>query len=403
MERRTFLRETLSISAAASALSLGQRTEAADEKGTTASAAPVLQGFPVLTGPAGDALAVLQALNGPATGFVELKRPGQEWQRIDAEAGGLLPYDRYVLKVRLPPLEPGEEVAYRVTAVPIDFQNAYKILRGDAVTTPERTFRVLNGDAPETRFVVWNDTHENLETITALQRETQKISPDFLLWNGDQTNDVYSEEKMANQYLSPGGLEVAARWPLAYARGNHDVRGPAARSLSRFTGTPDDRFYYGFRSGPLAALVLDTGEDKPDDHPVFGGLAGFAAMRQRQAEWLARVTKEAWFATAEHKVLFCHIPLWWTTEEQGGAWTFSKVCREAWLPALKACGIKLVVSGHTHDPKWLPAGEARSIAQLIGGGPKPAAATIIEGHATRKTLALTMRSLDGKVLQTVEL
>ena len=126
-------------------------------------------------------------------------------------------------------------------------------------------------------------------------------------------------------------------------------------------------------------------------------------MRQRQAEWLARVTKETWFASAEHKVLFCHIPLWWTTEEQRGAWTFSKVCRDAWLEALRASGVKLVVSGHTHDHKWLPAGEARPISQLIGGGPKPTAATIIEGHATRKSLSLTMRSLDGKILQTVEL
>ena len=66
-------------------------------------------------------------------------------------------------------------------------------------------------------------------------------------------------------------------------------------------------------------------------------------------------------------------------------------------------GVKLVVSGHTHDHKWLPAGEARPISQLIGGGPKPTAATIIEGHATRKSLSLTMRSLDGKILQTVEL
>ena len=44
---------------------------------------------------------------------------------------------------------------------------------------------------------------------------------------------------------------VAARWPLAYARGNHDVRGPAARSLSRFTGTPDDRS--ASRSWPATA------------------------------------------------------------------------------------------------------------------------------------------------------
>ena len=35
------------------------------------------------------------------------------------------------------------------------------------------------------------------------------------------------------------------------------------------------QFYYAFRSGPLAALVMDTGEDKPDDSPHFGGMVAF--------------------------------------------------------------------------------------------------------------------------------
>jgi len=402
MERRAFLRETLSISAATSALTLAQAAEA-EEKPIPAEGGSLLQGSPVLTGPAAGSLAILQAVRAPATGYAEIQLPGESWRRIDTESAGLLPYDRHVLKFRLPPLPAGQEVRYRVTAIPVDFKNAYKILTGEAVVSAEQTFRTLDPAADETRFIVWNDTHENLETITALVGRTEKFSPDFLLWNGDQTNDVYDEAKMANQYLAPGGLAVASRWPLAYARGNHDVRGPAARSLARFTGTPEDRFYYAFRSGPLAALVLDTGEDKPDDHPVFGGLAGFAAMRERQTRWLAEAIREPWFAEAPHKVLFCHIPLWWSDEADRGAWVYSKVCREAWLPLLKEASVKLVVSGHTHEDKWLPAGAERPIGQLVGGGPKPAAATIIEGHATSNKLTLTMSALGGKPIQTVEL
>ncbi len=402
MERRTFLRETLSISAAASALRLGQAASAAKEKPAAADSLSLLQGAPVLTGPAAETLAILQAVRAPATGYAEIQRPGETWTRIDAESAGLLPYDQHVLKFRLPPLPAGAEIRYRVVAIPVDFKNAYKILPGEEVVSEEHVFRTLDPEAHETRFIVWNDTHENLDTVRALVGLTGKFAPDFLLWNGDQTNDVYDEAKMANQYLAPGGLVVASRWPLAYARGNHDVRGPAARELARFTGTPADRFYYAFRSGPLAALVLDTGEDKPDDHPVFGGLAGFAAMRERQTRWLAEAIRAPWFAAAPHKVLFCHIPLWWSDESDRGAWVYSKVCREAWLPLLKAAGVKLVVSGHTHEDKWLPAGAERPIGQLVGGGPKLAGATIIEGHATRSKLTLTMSRLGGEVRQTVE-
>lgn len=403
MERRTFLRDALGSTLALSAL--GPASTIAAEGEASAKSEPLLQGAPVVTGPATESLTILQAVRRPATGYLELQGRADSWQRIDAESAGLLPYDHHVLKFRLPPLPAGQEIRYRVTATPVDFQNAYKILPGEATTSETHNVRTLNPDAAETKFVIWNDTHENLPTIQSLVAATEKLRPDFLLWNGDQTNDIYDEAKMGNQYLAPNGLTVAAEWPLAYARGNHDVRGPAARSLSRFTGTPDDRFYYAFRSGPLAALVMDTGEDKTDDHPVFGGLAAFRAMRERQTAWLAKAIEEPRFAAAPHKVLFCHIPLWWTTEEQSenGPWTFSRVCRDAWLPLLQKGGIKLVVSGHTHEAKWLPAADGRPIPQLIGGGPKPQGATIIAGTATKERLALTMSRLDGSILETVNL
>ncbi len=187
-------------------------------------------------------MTILQAVNGPATGFAEIRvrqdeAGGEgEWQRVDAESAGLLPYDSHVLKFRLPALPAGVRVDYRVSATAIDFQNAYKIVRGETESSSQRTFRTLAPQRATTRFAIWNDTHENQETIAALHHRTLDAAPDFVLWNGDQTNDVYDEAKMANQYLCPGGLAIADQWPLAYARGNHDVRGPAARSLSKFTG-----------------------------------------------------------------------------------------------------------------------------------------------------------------------
>jgi predicted phosphodiesterase len=293
-------------------------------------------------------------------------------------------------------------VSYRVTARTIEFKNAYNIVQGKPETSATKTFRTLDPAAREAKFIVWNDTHENLETIRALHEQTHEFGPDFLLWNGDQTNDVYDQAKMTNQYLAPAGLELAGKWPLAYARGNHDVRGPAARHLPEFTGTPDDRFYYGFRSGPLAALVMDTGEDKPDDHPVFAGLAGFAAMRERQTKWLAATIREPWFREAPFRVLFCHIPLWWTDEKSNpGYFLFAKPCREAWLPLLIEGKVQLVVSGHTHRASWLPSTADQPIPQLIGGGPRPAGATIMHGTANAQELKLHMRSLTGETLQEV--
>jgi acid phosphatase type 7 len=120
-------------------------------------------------------------------------------------------------------------------------------------------------------------------------------------------------------------------------------------------------------------------------------------MQQRQAEWLGRVTQETWFRNAPHKILFCHIPLWFTRDifPEQRRWECHHYCRELWLPTLVNAGVKLVISGHTHADRWMPAKEGQPIAQLIGGGPQPSSATFIEGMATREVLTIKMRKLDG--------
>ena len=59
---------------------------------------------------------------------------------------------------------------------------------------------------------------------------------------------------------------------------------------------------------------------------------------------------------------------------------------------------QVVVSGHAHQPAWVPASDAFPYAQLIGGGPKPENATWIDGQAGPGGLRLVMRKLDGSVV-----
>ena len=290
MNRRSFLASSI----AAAGLNAAGETTGADPKTApphSALGGPVLTGSPVVSGPAPEALTVLQPLGGAATGFLEFALDDGPFQRVDSESGGLLPFERHVLKFRLPPIPSGRKVRYRVTARAVSWQPVGrfihgKIVAGETEVGAERNFRTLDPAADKTRFVVWNDTHENAATLKSLAELTAARQPDFLLWNGDQTNDIHHEAELSGQVLTPGGVELAAAWPLAFVRGNHDLRGPAARKLPGFTGTPDDRFFYAFRCGPLAALVMDTGEDKPDEHPNFAGLAAFARFRERQTQWL---------------------------------------------------------------------------------------------------------------------
>jgi hypothetical protein len=262
MNRRSFLAAAIG---SASALPLvaqnysdytkDPRPEVAEGTYTAGSApGPVFTGSPVVTGPAGDAITILQSLQRHATGYLEFAVENEPFQRAEAEQAGLFPLAEHVLKFRLPPLPPGKEVRYRITARTVGWVKVKQFYHGEVrtgpwQTSPEHRFRTLDNNADATHFAVWNDTHENTETLTALHRLTAELKPDFLLWNGDQSNDLHFEKDMAGQFLSPAGLTIADRWPLAYVRGNHDVRGPAAHALPNFTGTPGDRFYYAFRSG----------------------------------------------------------------------------------------------------------------------------------------------------------
>ena len=368
---------------------------------------PVFKGSPVVTGPAADATCILQPVQRLATGCLEYAVEDGAWQRVDGDEDGLAPLSEHVLKFRLPPLPPGRLVRYRIVARAAGWVKVRQFYHGEfkagaPQTSEERSFRTPDPNAETTTFAVWNDTHENIETLKALDALTNPLKPDFMLWNGDQSNDVHFERDMAGQFLNPAGLAIADRWPLAYVRGNHDVRGPAALSLPDFTGTPGDRYYYGFRSGPLAALVMDTGEDKPDDSPYLSGMGAFQKMQRAQAAWLKGVVKESWFRDAPHKVLFCHIPLWFKHPRIPNS-DGTKYCRDLWTPTLVEAGVKLVISGHTHDYLWMPAKNDQPIAQLIGGAPQPKYATFIQGTATKTELKLNMTKLDGSVVADVTL
>lgn len=370
---------------------------------------PIFKGHPVVSGPSHDATTIFQPLQRTATGYLEYSIDGQPWQRVQGSEAGMRQLSEHVLRFQMPELPPGKLVQYRIVGHSIGWVKVRQFYHGNIKqgvrqVSDEYSFRTLDPNAESTTFAVWNDTHENDETIAALHDMTKKVQPDFLLWNGDQSNDCHFETDMVGQFLNPSGLSIADAWPLAYVRGNHECRGPAARSLPDFTGARNNQFYYGFRSGPMAAIVLDTGEDKPDDHPNFGGMADYESMHRAQAQWLQKIVQEKWFTTAPHKVLFCHIPLWyWNSSSPNSAYDGHKLCRQLWAPILIKAGVKLVISGHTHRFAWLPASDTQPIAQLVGGAPQTTSATLITGTADMNEMRLKVTKLDGTTLADVSL
>lgn len=347
----------------------------------------------VVMAPRADGVEVVWAVSRLCRGWLECRETGGEVMKHSADDFGFVPQGDSIMRVRIVGLKPG--TAYEVRAV-VESGDGEKARE----ESPWKPLRTLDPSAKESHFVVWNDTHEHHDTIRKLHEATP--AADFLLWNGDTCNNWDKEEWLVPTLLAPAGQDVSAGRPMFLTWGNHDVRGKWAFKVKDMMAMPHGRPFYAFRHGPVAFICLHTGEDKPDNHPSFGGRVAFEPLRREQAEWLKTITAIPEIRDAPHKVVFCHIPLRWIEEapetpyEKGGYDAFARECRAQWHDSLVKWGAQVVISGHTHQDELIPANDKFPYIQLVSGGPKLQAARWIEGKADATGLKLVMRDLSGK-------
>jgi acid phosphatase type 7 len=352
-----------------------------------------------------------------ATGRVEWGLAADKLDRVAVTAShGLVEADDEVLVIPVPfapPLPAGSTVFYRVVVQPLAYASAYKLTRGEERVTGTRALRVPDPAASSVRFAVVNDTHENAATIDPLARRLEELKPELLVWNGDTCNDFDAKDDPVAILLGPGataGEPGAGGWastrPLLFTCGNHDVRGQRAREVTDILApgpVPGLPWNFALRRGPVALIGLDTGEDKPDAHPVFAGTAAYEPYRERQAEWLRGILRAPEIAGAPFKVVCCHIPLRGQPDDNPGDTLngyagYSGFGRRLWMPLLREAKVTLVISGHTHDWRVDDATADDPVPQWVGGGPKPEAATLAWFEAAAGKLTVRLENLAGKVL-----
>lgn len=397
IKRRAFLASCATTAVGGLALATD---DAAAHPGTTEQPqdGPLLATSASAWAPRADGVEIVWAVSRLARGRVEVRAPSGEVATYAADDFGFVPQSGNVMRVRLDGLAPGTPYQWRVVVDAVDGDSSRE-------ESPWRSFRTLDPGAASTTFCVWNDTHENHETIRRLQEVTP--GADFLLWNGDTCNDWHEEGWLVPTLLAPAGLDISAGHPVLLTLGNHDVRGKFAFRVRDHVAMPENRPYYAFRSGPVAVIGLTTGEDKPDDHPSFEGRVAFQQLREEQAAWLERTIARPEIAAAPYRVVFCHIPLRWIEEPEEvdyagtGFDRYARSSRDLWHDALVAWGAQVVISGHTHRPASIPASEAFPYAQVIGGGPQPDRATWMECAADDESLRVQVRRSDsGEIVHT---
>ena len=286
--------------------------------------------------------------------------------------------------VRIDSLQPGTEYRYRISGKVVeDDSNIYRINYGHLRQISARRdhcVRTLDSKAEVCRFSMMNDIHGNDKVYADLAAGIDLKNTDFLVLNGDMVSNAKQIDTVIKHMVLPVQQQLE-RLPLFYARGNHEGRGADFDKLYDMFPTSTGQFYYSFRQGPAAFVVLDAGEDKPDSHHEYGGTADYDAYRQAQTQWLLKAVKDESFASAPMKICIIHIP----TLAFRSSWYAERYITEHWVPILEKAGLDLALCAHHHKWRVIGAGEHGKNYPLL-----------VNSDKERMDVVVTANSIDVK-------
>lgn len=262
--------------------------------------------------------------------------------------------------VRITGLEPGTTYRYRIFhkgVIPTPYGIKYSHSRGSDVYKRQPYFiRTLDTNTDTTRFAVGNDFHDKPELLSQLfsKKIINAENYDFVLYNGDMVSNFESEQRMVNSVITPSVEQFATDVPLFFARGNHETRGAGALNFSDYFPTQTTTPYYTFSDGPAFFIVLDGGEDKPDNDIEYMDLIRADDYRKEQAKWLKEVVESDECKNAAVKIVFIHIP------PKSNGWHGEAEISQLFAPILNTAGIDAMFCGHIHKYRFTEANDAFS-------------------------------------------
>ena len=181
----------------------------------------------------------------------------------------------------------------------------------------------------------------------------------------------------------------ASEKPMYYARGNHETRGEFATSFQNYFSPEEEHLYYVFRHGPVAFVVLDTGEDKPDTDIEYSGITDYDAYRTEESGWLQRLSGMEWPDGVKFVVAVFHMPPF----AEAKAWHGQKEVLDKFVPALNKMNVDIMLCGHTHKTEYEEAGNLVKSPILVNSNN-----SVVSVAASEDRMDIEIIDLDGKVV-----
>ncbi len=346
---------------------------------------------PYLQNPVGNGITVMWETTVPAYCWVEYGTDTTQLKRARTIVDGQVVCNNYLHKIRIDGLQPGQKYYYRVCSQEILLYQAYKKVFGNTAQSAFSEFTLPATDTDSFTAVVFNDLHQHTQTFRALCQQIKNVNYDFVVFNGDCVDDPV-DHNQATSFISELTEGVCGgRIPTFFMRGNHEIRNAYSIGLRDHYDYVGDRTYGSFNLGDTRIVMLDCGEDKPDDHWVYYGLNDFTQLRNEQVDFLKKELSSKEFKKAGKRVLIHHIPLYGNDGKN--------LCANLWTKLLEKAPFNISLNAHTHKYAYHPKGElGNNYPVIIGGGYKMDGATVMILEKKKDELRVKVLNAKGKIL-----
>lgn len=345
----------------------------------------VMRTQPYLQNPSPDGMTIMWLTNVPCRSWVEYGTDSTNMKRARTFIEGEMMANNTINRIRLEGLQPGTKYYYRAVSQEITLYQPYKKEFGDTIRTAISSFTTWDDNKKDFTAIIFNDLHDNYKFFDKLAAQIKDVEYDVVIFNGDCIADVQTEEnavKSISHYSNAlGGNNI----PTIFIRGNHETRGAYSMFLWNLLEKKGGAHTYGgFNLGDTRFVLLDCGEDKPDDHWVYYDMNDFTHYRQDQAEFLKKEIVSNEFRNAKKRILIHHIPIY------GRNMDSYNPCKDLWENILSKAPFDVSLNAHTHRFEYIPKGQdGNNYPVLIGGGPSErnsGVVTIIRKQNDKMTL-----------------
>ena len=251
--------------------------------------------------------------------------------------------------VRVEHLKPGTSYDYRIISKEMRSFQPYKVVYGDSIATKWHTFSTIDPQKRGGSFFITSDMHFDAAKLEKLLHAADYRTCDAFFYAGDMTSYIDKFEIPFTSFIDTSVKLFASSVPFEVVRGNHETRGNLARTYSSYFPKKNGKIYGSCLLGDVMVVMVDSGEDKAENHWVYAGLNDYDAYRTEQAEWLKELMNTKEYKKAKYRIVISHFPMvmsqQWKDEKEWVGW---EDAIRKFLPVLNKGNVDLLVSGHTH-------------------------------------------------------